>query len=46
VDKKIEIHKTWAECEKRVKGKRAKYKKAINEADEREIIENFKANAL
>jgi viroplasmin and RNaseH domain-containing protein len=27
---KIEIHKTWSDCEKRVKGIKARYKKALN----------------
>jgi len=40
----IEVHKTWAECEKRVKGKRgARYKKSISQADEDKIIEEFEA---
>ena len=39
----IKIHKSWAECEVWVKGKSgAKYKKALNAADERRIIEEFK----
>ncbi len=38
----IETHKTWAECEKRVKGtKGAKYKKSISIGDEAKIIEEF-----
>ncbi len=41
VDGKIEIHKTWAECEGRVKGKKAKFKKAISSDHEREIIAEF-----
>jgi ribonuclease HI len=38
VEGKIETHKTWAECEARVKGKRAKYKKALSADDEAKII--------
>lgn len=39
---KVETHKTWAECERRVKGaKGARYKKALNPAHEKEIIEEF-----
>lgn len=38
VDGKIQIHKTWAECEARVKGVRAKFKKAVSESDERGIL--------
>ena len=38
----IETHKTWAECEKRVKGsKGAKYKKSLSREDEDSIIEEF-----
>ncbi len=38
----IETHKTWAECEKRVKGtKGAKYKKSFSEEDEAQIIDEF-----
>ncbi len=36
---KVMIHKTWAECEARVKGeKRAKFKKALSERDEEHLI--------
>jgi ribonuclease HI len=38
----IKTHKTWAECEARVKGKKASYKKALSEADEKKIIEEFR----
>jgi len=38
VDGKIMTHQTWAECEARAKGKKAKYKKALNKEDEGEII--------
>ncbi len=38
----IETHKTWAECEKRVKGvKGTKYKKSLNSVDEAKIIEEW-----
>jgi ribonuclease HI len=44
VDSVIETHKTWAECEKRIKGKKgAKYKKSVNMADEAKIIEEYEA---
>ena len=37
---KLKTHKTWKECEKRVKGASgAKFKKAISEAHEKEIID-------
>ena len=41
VDGKIETCATWAECEKRVKGKPAKFKKAVSAEDEKNIIEEF-----
>lgn len=42
VDGVIETHKTWAECEARVKGKSgAKFKKALNKEDEAEISSSF-----
>lgn len=42
VDGAVETHKTWAECEKRVKGTSgAKYKKALSAEDEKEIIAAF-----
>ncbi len=34
---KLEIHKTWSECETRVKGKPAKFKKSISAEDEAKI---------
>jgi len=38
----IEVHHTWAECEKRVKGaKGARYKKSLNKDGEIKIIEEF-----
>ena len=42
VNGKIETHKTWAECEKRVKGvSGARFKKAVNANDEASIIAEF-----
>ena len=42
VDGYIKTHKTWAECEDRVRGVNgAKYRKALSEEEEREIIEEF-----
>lgn len=42
VNKKIETHRTWAECEKRVKGtKGARYKKATSPDMEKKIIQEF-----
>lgn len=38
----IQIHRTWAECEKRVKGvKGARYKKSLDAEDEKKIIDEF-----
>ncbi len=41
VDGKIAVHKTWGECELRVRGKTARYKKALSPADEANIIKSF-----
>lgn len=42
VDGLVMTHKTWDECEKRVKGaKGAKFKKALSESDERDLIKNL-----
>lgn len=42
VDGIIETHKTWAECEARVRGEKgARFKKAISEAEEKVIIADF-----
>jgi len=39
---KVMRHKTWAECERRVKGQsQAKFKKAKSEQDEREILKSW-----
>lgn len=35
------VHKSWPECEARVRGKRARFKKAISPADEASIIQEF-----
>jgi len=37
----IKTHKTWEECEKRVKGNKARFKKALSPEEEKEIIEEF-----
>lgn len=42
VDGVIEIHKTWGECEARVKGKKGtKFKKSLDAENEKEIIKEF-----
>lgn len=41
VDGDVQTHQTWAECEARVKGKKARFKKAVSPAEEKEIILDF-----
>ncbi|MFT7507694.1 MAG: ribonuclease HI [Acidimicrobiales bacterium] len=42
VDGVIETHKTWGECESRVKGKSGtKFKKSLDASNEKEIIKDF-----
>ena len=41
VDGKIMTHKTWAECAERVRGKSARFKKALSASEEKEIIADF-----
>lgn len=42
VDGVIQVHKTWGECEARVKGKKGvRFKKSISAAEEKEIIADF-----
>jgi ribonuclease HI len=42
VNGKIHLDKTWADCEKRVKGRKGvKYKKSISADDEKKIISEF-----
>ncbi|MCF7815946.1 MAG: ribonuclease HI [Candidatus Pacebacteria bacterium] len=43
VEGKVEVHKAWAECEKRVKGKKAKYKKVFSTDEEKALIELWSA---
>ncbi len=43
VDGKVLVHKTWAECEARVKGKTARFKKSLSQEDEANIIKEFSA---
>ena len=38
VEEVVMIHATWAECEKHVKGKKAKYKKSFYKEDEETMI--------
>ncbi len=43
LDGKVITHKTWAECEKRVKGKNAKFKKVFSSQEERSLIAEWGA---
>ena len=38
IDGEVVIHKTWVECEARVKGRKAKYKKVFSEAEEAQLM--------
>ena len=42
LDGKVLTHKTWAECEKRVKGKPAKFKKVFSEGEEKVLIQEWR----
>lgn len=37
----IEVHRTWPECAARVRGKAARFKKAVSPEEEAQIIESF-----
>lgn len=41
VDGKVEVHKTWADCEASVRGKKARFKKALSASDEAALVEEF-----
>lgn len=41
VDGVVMYHKTWKECESRVKGKKAKFKKALSVEDEQAIVASW-----
>ena len=41
VDGKVMTHKTWSECEARVRGKKARFKKATSPSEEQDIIRSF-----
>ncbi|HEU4677661.1 MAG TPA: ribonuclease HI [Candidatus Paceibacterota bacterium] len=42
VDGVVMTHKTWAECERRVKGKHAKFKKAFSKEEADELVATWK----
>jgi ribonuclease HI len=42
VDGVVQVHQTWAECEKRVKGKKGvRFKKSLDKGNEGEIVREF-----
>lgn len=41
VDGEIKTHKTWKECEARVKGKKARFKKTFSKGEEEQIIKSW-----
>lgn len=42
VDGVVQVHQTWSECEKRVKGKKGvRFKKSLDAGNEREIVREF-----
>ena len=41
VDGTVMVHKTWKECEARVRGRSARFKKALSASEEKEIIAEF-----
>ena len=45
VDGDVLVHKSWPECEARVKGRRARFKKAISQGEEGDIIAEFSKSA-
>lgn len=44
VDGVIQTHQTWGECESRVKGKKAKYKKVLSAGEEQALIAEWNKN--
>ncbi|MES2087729.1 MAG: ribonuclease H [Patescibacteria group bacterium] len=44
VDGTVLVHKTWAECEARVKGKKAKYKKVLSSEEEKDLVDLWRKN--
>lgn len=42
VDGVVQVHQTWSECERRVKGKKAaRFKKSLDAKNEKEVIKDF-----
>lgn len=46
VDGTVHVDKTWAACEKHVKGKRAKYQKVFSKEEETDLIQNYTLESL
>lgn len=46
VDGKVYIDKDWSTCEKRVKGKNAKFRKVFSKEEETELIQNYTLSSL
>ena len=43
VDGEVKVHATWAECEARVKGKKAKFKKVFSKEEETALVAEWRA---
>jgi len=41
IDGIVVVHKTWSECEARVRGKKARFKKALSPEEEAELVKSF-----
>lgn len=46
VDGKVHADKTWTACERRVKGKKAKFKKVFSKEEETELIQEYTLSSL
>lgn len=46
VDGKVFVEKTWAACEKRVKGKKAKFKKVFSKEEETALLQEYTLHSL
>lgn len=44
VDGVVLVHKTWAECQERVRGKSARFKKALSPAEEKDLVAEFSSS--
>lgn len=42
VNGEVKVHQSWSECEVRVKGQKARFKKALSAAEEEQIVADFK----